>query len=287
MIQMKIMIDGCVFTQNNHTEAIQFWRQLIPPLISQLQGNTIYFLNRTSTAAFPEVEWIKNLFAPAVDFENFAVETCRLSALCQELDIDLFISTYNTSAGTQVKSLFLLGEPFSSTTLPNHDLVLISRQRAAKMAYICLICQDGTENLEDLGIVKPDCIWLSGCARVNGLHNQSELNWISIANQIVAAIHELLNYKPTAETIARLKAEEEAVKAEALDIKLTAEEAVKSQAFYPDYNPNTPQKTAYFMYLSRIYYALRRVNKYPEYAIRIYHWLRTKIVIVQNRINAD
>ncbi|GET40279.1 hypothetical protein MiSe_50880 [Microseira wollei NIES-4236] len=287
MIQMKILIDGCVFTQNNHTEAIQFWRQLIPPLISQLQGHTIYFLNRSSTPAFPELDWIKNLFAPGVDFSNFAIETCRLSALCQELDIDLFISTYNTSAGTQVKSLFLLGEPFSSTTLPNQDLVLISRQRARKMAYICLICQDGAENIEDLGIVKPYCIWLSGCDRVHGLQNQSELNWISIANQIVTAIHELVNYEPTAEAIARMKAEEEAVKAEALDIKLRAEEAVKSQAFYPDYNPNTSQKTADFMYLSRIYYALRRVNRYPEYAIRIYQWFKAKIVIVKKSITAD
>jgi hypothetical protein len=279
---MKILIDGCVFTQNNQTEAIQFWKHLIPHLNAELQGHTIYFLNRSWTPAFPEIDWLKNLFAPGVDFNNFAIETCRLSALCQELEIDLFVSTYNTSAGTQVKSLLVLGvgEKIRPTSLQgDEDGVWLANQRSIKMArgYLIIYKSEEIENIENLGVLDKNCIWLAEPDPTSDFTKLYD-NLKPVAAQFVRALHELLDYEPPAEVIAQLRAEDEAVKTEALRIKLAAEEAVKGQGIYPEYKPEKPRKFAGLsMNLLRFYTAVKRLNKYPEYAGRIYRLVKQKI----------
>lgn len=276
---MKILIDGCVFTQLNQTETLQFWRQVIPPLVSQLQGHQIYFLNRTQSAAFPEIGSCKNLFAPVVDFENFATETCRLSALCKELDIDLFISTYNTSAGSQAKSLFVLGEQLSQANFVGEDAVLISRQRAIKMACGYLILYlDAAQTLDAMGILKQDRVWLAYSSEKPSLESLIKIDEKAVAKGLEIALHQLFDYKPTAEVMTQLKAQEEAVKAEAMQIKLLAEEAVKDKVMYPNYKPEKPKKFArYFMYVSWIYQALKQPGKYPKYLSKIYQLLMQKL----------
>src|SRR2546425_3778839 len=111
---MKILIDGCVFARPDQMEVVEFWRQLIPRLPAHLQEHQVFFLNRTQGPVFQRLEELTNLFAPPVDFSRSAIEDRRLAALCRELGIDVFVSTYNTSAGAQVKSLFVLDQPASS-----------------------------------------------------------------------------------------------------------------------------------------------------------------------------
>lgn len=276
---MKILIDGCIFVQPNQAEAILFWKQVIPLLIAQLQEDRIYFLNRTSIPAFPDLAQLNNLFAPKVDFEQFAIETCRLSALCKELEVDLFISTYNTSAGSQVKTLFVLGNQPLLTDAQGEDKILSSKARAIKMASGYLILsQEDTKIPEYLGILKQKPTWLGLPESIASLHTLSESTWQTLASKFAIALRELFNYNPTAEVITQLKAEDELIKSEVLHIRLLAEESAKANAVYPNYKPvKYPILARYLMYLSWAYQALKKPGKYPKYLGIIYQWLRKKL----------
>ncbi|MFM6118543.1 MAG: hypothetical protein ACKPEO_05235, partial [Sphaerospermopsis kisseleviana] len=104
---MKLLIDGAVFSQSQDQKVLDFWQQLIPRLILRLRGAEIYYLNRNSDLDFPDITTLHNLYAPSVDFSLSALEDRRLACLCRDLQIDVFISTYNTSAGSGVKTLFI------------------------------------------------------------------------------------------------------------------------------------------------------------------------------------
>lgn len=282
---MKILIDGCVFTQHNQTTAILFWKKLIAALVFQLQGEQIYFLNRTSNLALPDVDGLKNLFSPDVDFEQSALEHCRLSALCKELEVDSFISTYNTSIGFPAKSMLLLGKMLQPTS-KKKDSIWISRQRAIKMAcgYLFLD-QSAAESLKTTGIWNGDLQSESEGNRVfycidknPDLERWSESDWHDVAKQLSLGLQELGNRQLSTEVLAQVQAEDEAAKVRSQQVKLKAEEAVKTHAIYPNYDPNFSQKSStYPTRKVRIYNALKQPRRYPEYVTRLYQWLAKKV----------
>lgn len=102
---MKILIDGCIFIRKSSQPEAQAWKEILAHLIKNLDGHEILFLNRSSAPALPEIEGIKNLFAPPVNEINPALEDRNLKALCDMLGIELFLSTGFTSAGITVYSL--------------------------------------------------------------------------------------------------------------------------------------------------------------------------------------
>lgn len=134
---MNVLIDGVIFSQQDEDDGSRLWRQVVPRLGIRLPDVQFYFLDRSITPAIPDASGLKHLFAPPVDFAHSATEDRRLAALCRELDIDLFISTYNTSAGVQVKSLFvaydMIPELFP-TFFRGDDPVLLAKKRAIGMA---------------------------------------------------------------------------------------------------------------------------------------------------------
>lgn len=134
---MKILIDGVVFSQQNEDDVACLWRQVVQRLGTRLSDVQLYFLNRLPTPAIPDAVGFKHMFAPPSDFAHSATEDRRLAALCKELDIDLFITTYNTSAGVQVKSLFvaydMVQELFPSFYRGDAPL-LLAKKRAIGMA---------------------------------------------------------------------------------------------------------------------------------------------------------
>lgn len=135
---MKLLIDGCIFGLDSHPDHVSFWKQVIPKLIPRLRGFEIYYLNRSKDVMsavpdFPEVKSIHNLFAPLVDFKHSALEDRRLSALCQNLGIDVFVSTFYTSAGNQPKSILIACDPCPTLTLENLGF-LLAVQRSARLA---------------------------------------------------------------------------------------------------------------------------------------------------------
>jgi predicted O-linked N-acetylglucosamine transferase (SPINDLY family)/glycosyltransferase involved in cell wall biosynthesis len=219
---MNILIDGYVFARQEETELQQFWKQVIPKIVNRLQNEKIYFLNRTSNPIFQEnSSKFNNLFAPLVDFEKSAIEDRRLAALCQELDINIFISTYYTSAGVVVKSMFILCNKFSSNIFKTDYHISLSRQRAIKMAssYIAIF-QDEVNNFSVTYEILED--------RVRVVHptvTNAELDWERIAEQCAIAIQNVFNEKLSPEIITSHIAEEKAVKAEASSLTQDIEKA--------------------------------------------------------------
>lgn len=105
---MRILIDGIVFDKGYAAlPAAKFWADMIPRLVERLRGVEIFFLNRGSAVQFQEVASIQHLYAPSVNSSIAAVEFNRIAALCAEYGVATFLSTYGTSAGGQVKSLFV------------------------------------------------------------------------------------------------------------------------------------------------------------------------------------
>ncbi|MGO9566321.1 MAG: hypothetical protein ACLP5H_02145 [Desulfomonilaceae bacterium] len=133
---MKILVDGCIFSESVPTSDIVFWTAAIPCLAEDFPGHVLYFLNRDSVKRFQDTTNLKNLWAPRPLWEQAAQEDRRLAALCQELGIEVFVSTYATSAGARVPSLFIAVDmsSFSSDGGADHELVTISLRRAAKLA---------------------------------------------------------------------------------------------------------------------------------------------------------
>jgi len=206
---MKVLIDGFVFTQEFQPDAADLWRETIPRLVSRLRGAQVYYLNRTSEPNFPEVQGIINLFAPTIDLNLSAIEDRRLAALCRELAIDVFISTYYTSAGSGVKSLLVVWKP--SPTFSQAAAGMFSlRQRAVRLAcsYLAIVAE-GADYIKSIGNVQKDSI------RIVYPPTNADLDWMIIANYCAKAILELSDRKPSPEVAARQLAEEEATKAEA------------------------------------------------------------------------
>jgi predicted O-linked N-acetylglucosamine transferase (SPINDLY family)/glycosyltransferase involved in cell wall biosynthesis len=219
---MKILIDGYVFARQEETELHKFWEQLIPKIVNRLQNDQVYFLNRTSNPIFQEIpSKFKNLFAPLVDFEKSAIEDRRLAALCQELDIDVFISTYYTSAGAVVKSVFILCNQLSSNIFETDYHISLSRQRAIKMAssYIA-VYRDDLDNFSAKYKILENRIRV-----VNPIVTNTELNWEKIAEQCAIAIQDVFDSKLSPEIVTSHIAEEESVKSEASSLTQNIQKA--------------------------------------------------------------
>ncbi|MBP0014394.1 MAG: hypothetical protein J7545_00770 [Roseofilum sp. SBFL] len=279
---MNILIDGCVFGYSGYLEVVKFWQTLIPRIVFYLEGHTIYFLNRSTNAVFPDIA-VNHLFAPLPEFDSSGVEICRLSALCQELEIDLFLSTYNTSPGSQSKSLFIL-EYYQSVLLNNSALdssfVNLSRQRALKMSCgYFILCQDKDEIPKfDLSLTPNREIWIHHISNKLGDGSAVDINWESLSQDIVKAINKLFDTEISSDVLAQIKAEESLVKDQVQHWRRLTEEQSNSQAFYPVYEPNLNVKKTY-VYLEfflRGYRVLIKPKRYPEFIARIYKWVKIK-----------
>jgi glycosyltransferase involved in cell wall biosynthesis len=223
---MKILIDGYVFARQEETELHKFWEQLIPKIVNRLQNDQVYFLNRTSNPIFQEIpSKFKNLFAPLVDFEKSALEDRRLAALCQELDIDMFFSTYYTSAGTVVKSVFILCSKLSSNPIETDSNIFLSRQRSIKMSssYIAVF-QDEVDSFSAKYEIQKNRI-KSVNTLIDPSINDTELDWEKIAEQCAIAIQNVFGEKINPEITTSHITEEEAVKSEASSLTQDIEKA--------------------------------------------------------------
>src|SRR5207244_10607478 len=109
------------------------WQNLLPQVITCLSEHTVYVLNRGSRISPLREGPIFQLDAPVFDFGNSVIEDRRLAALCRELEIDVFLSTYCTSAGAGVRSVFVAIDPLRATLSRSRQL-RSSAIRAAKVA---------------------------------------------------------------------------------------------------------------------------------------------------------
>ncbi len=212
---MKLLIDGCVFSVESHPDRLMFWRQVIPKLIPRLNGFEIYYLNRRKndlTAGvpdFPDLNSLHHLFAPLVDYRNSAISDRQLSRLCQNLGIDLFLSTAYTSAGNQVKSLLVACDPCPLVGV--EDLrILTACQRAVRLSsgYIALSLQ-GLNYLYNFFNVLPEKV------EVIYPFDTFDPDWTTVSNFCAKSLLRVYNSEPDPVIETWRLAQEEATQAEA------------------------------------------------------------------------
>jgi hypothetical protein len=101
-------------------------------IVEDCKHDDVFVLNRSSSqnARFTATH---SLFAPDCDYRSGVSEDRRLAALCSELAIDVFVSTQYTSAGANVKAVFVALDSMPGTFQQNPD-IRDSGIRAAKLA---------------------------------------------------------------------------------------------------------------------------------------------------------
>lgn len=249
---MKILIDGCIFVEQCEGDAFSFWIAAIPGLPSLLEEHSIYFLNREFTRRFSESANLRNLYAPRPDWERSPLEDRRLATLCRELEIDVFVSTYHTSAGTNVKSLYVFTKnDHASLPLNEHanELVILSAKRAARMACRCWTIP--SNGLNDLPI---------------------------LIDQLARAILEAAEYRLSEDDNARRSKEERTVIAYASNLQRAAlNETIEMNRVHRQQQAapleSVSSKTRYLV-LGRLYHAVTSPHKWPDYASRLYRRIR-------------
>jgi glycosyltransferase involved in cell wall biosynthesis len=89
-----IAIDG-VFFQLYSTGIARVWKSLLEEWANTEFGNHVIVLDRVGTA--PKIEGISYYQIPAYDYNNTDVDRQMLQQVCNDLDAELFISTYYTT----------------------------------------------------------------------------------------------------------------------------------------------------------------------------------------------
>src|SRR5262245_55738076 len=101
-------------------------------LVEDCKHDDVFVLSRGSSRN-ERFTAMHSLFAPACDYRSGILEDRRLATLCAELAIDVFMSTQYTSAGANVKSVFVALDSMPGTFQQNPD-IRDSGIRAAKLA---------------------------------------------------------------------------------------------------------------------------------------------------------
>ncbi len=92
--QPKIAIDG-VFFQLYKTGIARVWKSLLEEWASTEFGKHLIVLDRVGTA--PKIEGVSYYQIPAYDYNNTDADREMLQQVCDELGVELFISTYYTT----------------------------------------------------------------------------------------------------------------------------------------------------------------------------------------------
>jgi len=90
----QIIIDG-VFFQLYQTGIARVWKSLLQEWANNKFSNHIIVLDRVGTS--PKIEGISYYQIPAYDYNNTDADREMLQQVCDELEADLFISTYYTT----------------------------------------------------------------------------------------------------------------------------------------------------------------------------------------------
>ncbi len=89
-----IAIDG-VFFQLYSTGIARVWKSLLEEWVNTEFGNQLVVLDRVGTA--PKIEGISYYQIPAYDYNNTDADREMLQQVCNELGVEIFISTYYTT----------------------------------------------------------------------------------------------------------------------------------------------------------------------------------------------
>ncbi len=92
---MRVLVDG-VFFQLASTGIARVWTSLLRQLV-RVEGLEFYILDRGSC---PSIEGVRSVEFPSYNFTYTAGDSILIQEFCDKLNIDVFTSTYYTTALT-------------------------------------------------------------------------------------------------------------------------------------------------------------------------------------------
>jgi hypothetical protein len=137
---LKILVDTEALIHSG-TPEFSFWKVVLPKLVSASNQHVFYILERGGEDNVWDPDAAVVLHAPSCDFDNHVIEDRRLAALCAELEVETFISTFYTSAGASVNSVFVAVDGFDGSIHRNRKLRRAA-VRAAKLASTRIAVSD-------------------------------------------------------------------------------------------------------------------------------------------------
>lgn len=145
---MRILVDNEVLAHPS-TPEYSFWKAVLPELLL-LPGEHQFYLLQRSPADDLRNSGIATVNAPPFDFKNSIIEDRRLAALNAELQTDAFVSTFYTTAGASVKSVFIAIDQLADTVQANSQ-IRTAGIRAAKLSSVQIaVSEQAATDLRDL-----------------------------------------------------------------------------------------------------------------------------------------
>ena len=242
---MKILVDGEALAHPLEPEC-GLWSEILPSLIDALHPHGVYFLSRAraSAKAFPGTHL---LAAPQIDFRISLIEDRRLAALCAEVGIDVFLSTYYSSAGAKLRSTFVatdstidrLGEPDTRKSIRRAarlaSTLLAVSQKSAEA--VCRVCDIPEARVSIADATHPEAF--------------------------VAAIVDSFVASPEPDTDEVRRAQEEITRLEARQLRAMQETSADKRW------QEEMQKRKYPHWIPRIWKAVWNPRRYPQYLTRL------------------
>jgi len=252
---LKILVDTEALVHSG-TPEFSFWKVVLPKLVSAANQQVFYILGRGGENNVWDPDAAIVLHAPSFDFDNHVIEDRRLAALCAELEVETFISTFYTSAGASVNSVFVAVDGLEGSIRGNRKLRKAA-VRAAKLASTRIAVSDRAA---------AHVITLSGLAPNHTMlpTMNPALNPVGTA----AVISRALYCATRAEVQMVRDSQENALKTESQRLRKISE-----RKFVEAWN----RARAGGPLLLRIIRAIVKVQRYPEFMNRFRRSLRNKL----------
>jgi hypothetical protein len=222
-----------------------FWLEALNCVVDRFHPDDLFFLNRPVEQQ-PRFETINNLFAPNFDLRCSLVEDRRLASLCSELAIDVFMSTQYTSAGANVKSVFVALDSMPKTFEQDPDIRESGIRAATLAAFHAAASPSAAQHLSQFAGVGPEfCRPFKSPRDLPGM----------IADIHHSTVHPVIHEINCAEEFKTSAEMEQLHTSSDEEAELKWQEARRNAGQLP--------------LVPRLWKAVRSVHRYPEYLRRI------------------
>jgi len=158
----RVIVDG-VFFQLYNTGIARVWRSLLEEWVTQDFAKHIIVLDRSGTA--PKIPGITYCRVPAYDYEKTDSDREMLQQVCEELEADLFISTYYTTP-LSTPSVFIAYDMTPEVFETNLDEPMWREKHYGirhASAYITISHNTASDLLKFFPDIAPDLVTVAYC----------------------------------------------------------------------------------------------------------------------------
>ena len=164
----RVIVDG-VFFQLYNTGIARVWRSLLEEWVHQDFAKHIIVLDRAGTA--PKIPGITYCPVPAYDYDNTEGDREMLQQVCDELEADLFISTYYTTP-LSTPSVFIAYDMTPEVFEANLDEPMWREKHYGirhASAYITISHNTASDLLKYFSDIAPELVTVAHCGVAKNL----------------------------------------------------------------------------------------------------------------------